>query len=161
MPFSHRVFCRDFAPLSLSEILLWLRQHNYPVTICGGRSAGDLLSNFWDHVDILVDPSDPPCAVYCFRADAAGVDRLTAEVADFVADVRELPASPSRDRVLDHLSVTRLLVVIEFPPEGDSPGAQETAESIAALFVERASGLAQRDGVGFLDEDDEIILRIG
>lgn len=63
--------------------------------------------------------------------------------------------------LLAHLSATRSLVVIEFSPEGGWSGAHETAASIAALFVERAAGLAQRDGVGFLDEDDEIVLGIG
>jgi hypothetical protein len=161
MPYSHRVFCRDFAAPSLSEVLVWLRQHEYPAAICGGRSAGDLLSNFWDDVELLIDDTDAPLAVLCIRADAAGVDRLTEEVADFVADVGELPDSPSRARVLGHLAATRLLLVIEFPQDGGSPRARETAESIATLFVERAGGLAQRDGVGFLDEDDEIVLGIG
>ena len=140
---------------------VWLGQHDYPATICGGRSAGDLLSNFWDGVELLIDDAEVPLAVRCFRADAAGVDRLTEEVADFVADVRELLDSPARGRVLAHLAATRSLLVIEFATDGGSPQTHETAESIAALFVERAAGLAQRDGVGFLDEDDEIVLGIG
>lgn len=161
MSFSNRVFCRDLSSPSLSEVLVWLRQHEYPTKIGGGQSAGDLLSNFWDDVQLSVHEDEGPLRVKCYRADAASAARLAEEIADFAADVRELPESEGRTRVLEHLSATRSLVVVEFPPEGSSAHVHETAESILALFAERAGGLAQRDGVGFLDEDDEVVLVIG
>jgi len=105
--------------------------------------------------------SDRLLTLACLRPDAAGLRRLTDEVADFVADVRELPPSAARAQVLDHLAATRQLLVIEFPPDTDAPSLEQGAASIAALFVERAGGLTQRDGVGFLDEDDDLILPLG
>ena len=50
MPFSHRVFCRLLEAPSLSEVLIWLRQHGFGTKISGGRSASDLLSCYWDDV---------------------------------------------------------------------------------------------------------------
>ena len=81
-------------------------------------------------------------------------------VADFVADVAELPASSGRARVLEHLASTRAVLVVEFPSKGSGPTAEEAAECVTTLFAERADGLAQRDGVGFVDEDDDIILAL-
>jgi hypothetical protein len=161
MPFSYRVFCRIVDSPSLSEALVWLRQHELPAVICGGRSAGDLLSSFWDDVELSLAAGETPLRVRCLRADATGVAALAAEIADFDTDVRELPDSPSRARVLADLAATRSLLVVEFPPDGGSPKEHEAAESLMTLFVERASGLAQRDGVGFLDEDDDVLLSMG
>lgn len=161
MPFSHRVFCQEIALPSLSEILVWLRQHEYPVKLAGGRSAADLLSSFWEELAFSVDDAEDPLVLTCLRADRAGMARLTEEIADFVADVEELPASSGRERVLGHLGATQALVIIEFGPDGGSTRAHDTAESIAMLLMERARGMAQRDGQGFLDEDDELILALG
>jgi hypothetical protein len=158
MPFSHRIFCRESALPSLSEVLVWLRQHDFEVKPAGGRSGGDVLSSFWDELALSVDPSEPLLTMACARA---GTSRLVDEVADFTADLAELPDSPGRARVLEHLVTTRALVVIEFGPEGGTRRAHDTAESIAELLVERAGGLAQRDGEGFLDEDDALIIRLG
>src|SRR5205823_15004514 len=93
MPFSARVFCRDSATPSLSDLLVWMRQQDEPATISGGASAGDLLSSFWHEVVLTYDAREAPFTVRCVRADAAGGERLRAEVADFVADVSELPPS--------------------------------------------------------------------
>ena len=170
MPFSHRIFCRDVTMPSLSELLVWLRQHEFEVTPAGARSVGDRLSagerlndplsSFWDQLALLVDPAEPPITLTCARADRAGMTRLVDEVADFVADIEELPDTPARARVLEHLRASRALVIIEFGPEGGSRRAHFTAESIAELLVERAGGLAQRDGEGFLDEDDDPLLAL-
>jgi hypothetical protein len=161
MPFSNRVFCRDSTSPSLSEVLVWLRQRDYPAAVWGGQPAGDLLSCFWDDVALAIGDGEAPLDVRCFRADPAGVDRLTEEIADFIADVSELRDSTARSRVLSHLAATRLLVIIEFGPSGGSHAAHEAAAALMTLFVERADGLGQRDGVGFLDEDDEVILGLG
>jgi hypothetical protein len=161
MPFSYRVFCRVFDSPSVSEVLVWLRQQEMPAVVCGGRSAGDLLSSFWGDVELSMGTGEAPLHVRCLRADAAGVAALAAEIADFDADVRELPDSPSRARVLADLAATRSLMIVEFPPDGGSSRAHQAAESLMTLFVERAGGLAQRDGVGFLDEDDDVLLSLG
>lgn len=143
---------------SLSEVLVWLRQHDFEVKPAGGRSAGDVLSSFWEELALSADPSEPPLTMTCARE---GTTRLVEEVADFTADLEELPATEARTRVLEHLVMTRALVIIEFGPEGGSRRAHYTAESIAEVLVERAGGLAQRDGEGFLDEDDALIIRLG
>ena len=159
MPFSLRSFCRDLASPSLSEVLLWLRQHGHPKAITAGASAGDLLSCFWTEVQLSDDQDQPWFRMTSVRADQAGAARLGEEVSDFVADVGELPPTAARARVLEHLAATRALVIIELPLDGGSEDAHEAAISIQELFRERAGGMAQRDGSGFLDED-EIILAI-
>lgn len=158
MAFCHRVFCRDPSSPSVSEILMWLRQHGFQAQVA---AAEDLLSAFWQRAEIAVDEGAPALGLVCLRPDAAGLRRLTEEVADFVADVRELPASAAGAQVLEHLAATRQLLVIEFPADGDAPSLERGAASIAGLFVERADGLTQRDGVGFLDEDDDLVLPLG
>jgi hypothetical protein len=161
MPFSNRAFCRALESPSLSELLIWLRQQGTPATqISQARPSGDLLSSFWERADLQI-AGEPALALECIRADAAGVDRLTAAVGDFVADVQELPDTPARARVLEHLAAVRSLVVVEFSTHHVSDQAEEVAGAVLALFVERAGGLAQRDGVGFLDEDDDVVLALG
>lgn len=169
MPFSTRVFCRDQAVPSVSETLMWLHQQQHAVTVDatgmagspgGGRSL-DMLSTEWDAVQLCYAPDEAPLTVRCFRADAAGVARLRAELADFDADVRELPPSWGRDAVLAQLRATRALVVVEQPPEGVSARGQRVSELVAALFVERSGGMVQRDGTGFFDEDDDLVLALG
>ena len=82
------------------------------------------------------------------------------EVADFVADVTEMPRSAAVERVLKHLAATRSILVVEFPLEGAWARNEAMAESITELFTERAEGLVQRDGLGFVDEDDEVVLAL-
>jgi hypothetical protein len=165
MPFSTRIFCRDQAVPSVSEMLLWLHQHGRPVTVdapgAGGAPGLDMLSSLWDVVWLSYDPEEAPLVVRCFRADAAGIDRLREELRDFDGDVRELPPSRGRERVLAQLHATRALVIVELPPEGVSARGQQTSDFIAALFVERSDGMVQRDGTGFLDEDDDLVLALG
>jgi hypothetical protein len=157
MPFCMRAFCRDFSAPSLSDLLVWLRQYETPATICGGGSLGDLLSTFWDDVSLCYDPAEAPLRVRCLRSTGAGSAAFAAEVADFVADVGELGDSPARSRVLDHLAATNVLVVVEYPPQGVSFTGQQTVEGVINSLVERAGGLAQRDGAGFLDEEDDSV----
>ena len=158
MPFSHRIFCREPVTPSLSEVLVWLRQHDFEANPAGGRSAGDALSTFWEELKLSVAPSEPPLTMTCARA---GTPRFMEEISDFTADLEELPGSAGRARVLEHIASTRALIIIEFGPEGGSRRAHYTAESVAELLVQRAGGLAQRDGEGFLDEDDALIIPLG
>ncbi|HEY4183587.1 MAG TPA: hypothetical protein VGP07_00900 [Polyangia bacterium] len=157
MPFSLRAFCRDFAAPSLSELLVWLRQYETPATLADdGGEAPDLLSSFWAEARLSYDPSEASLTVRCHRAGEA---TFAEELADFIADVNELPSSPARTRVLEQLGATRVLVVVELPPQGVTFNGQQTAEGVVNSLVERAGGLAQRDGDGFLDpEDDSVML---
>ena len=161
MAFCLRAFCRDFAAPSLSELLVGLKQYETPATIVPGSVLpdADLLSSFWDEVRLSYDAAEAPLTVRCLRATGAAAPAFAEELADFVSDVEELPDSKVRARVLDHLHATRLLVLVVFPPEGVSFSGQQTAEGVVNTLVERAGGLAQHDGAGFLDpEDDSVIL---
>lgn len=161
MPFSTRVFCRDAAVPSLSEVLVWLRQHDAAVTVVGNGAAPDLLSPFWDEVLLAYADDEPPLRVTCLRPEARAYERFRAELSDFDADVRELPASAARDNVLAQLAATRALVVIEFP-NGETPErALKTNGWLMSLFVERAGGMAQTDGVGFFDDEEDVLLPLG
>jgi len=160
MAFCLRAFCRDFAAPSLSELLLWLKQYETPATIVPG-SAGpgaDLLSSFWDQVQLSYDADQEPLTVRCLRATGDTAATFKDELADFVEDVQELPDSKVRARVLEQLAATRLLVVVEFPPEGVTFSGQQTAEGVVNSLVERAGGMAQHDGAGFLDPDDDSVI---
>lgn len=158
MAYATRVFCRDSAVPSLSELLVWLRQHETPVTVVGGGSGDDLLSPFWNKVQISYDETELPLLVACFRQDAHGGHRLRAELDDFAADIGELAPSPARERVLDQLAATRTLVLVEFPTQEIPQRGFQTNGWLMSLFVERAGGMVQCDGIGFYDEDDDILL---
>lgn len=163
MPFSNRVFCRNLESPSLSELVVWLRQYGLEAQIRHAQPAGDLLSSFWERVELQIGaegPAAPPMSLECLRADATGMQRLAEALADFVTDVRELPDTSARARVLAHLAATRSLVVVEFSPAEGSDRAEVVGNAILTLFVERADGLAQRDGAGFLDEDDDVFLSL-
>jgi hypothetical protein len=157
MPFSYRVFCRDTATTNLSDILMWMRQHDIAATISGGVGTVDLLSSFWTEAELVLSDTET-LSLRCFRADAAGMQRVTEERDDFVADVQELRDSPMRTRVLDLLASARSLLVIEFPSGTVSTDSAFAAELVTDLFAERADGMAQHDGAGFVDDDGEVIL---
>lgn len=173
MPFSNRVFCRDLESPSLSELLVWMRQQGYEARISDARPPGDLLSSFWDRVELQIGQEGrggqerqegrggATVVLECFRADAAGMAGLSEALTDFATDVRELSDTSQRARVLEHLAIVRSLIVIEFSPFESSDRSEEIGDAILALFVERAGGLGQRDGVGFLDEDADVILSLG
>jgi hypothetical protein len=162
MPFSTRVFCRESTAPTLTELIAWQRQHGTPVVLVDGHAAADLLSPFWTLATVSYDADEEPFVLRCHHAgDPAGAARLREEVADFLDDLGELPDSPERARVIDHVSRARFLLVVEFPEDGAGPRGYETNGWLMSLFVERAGGMVQCDGIGFYDEDDEIILRLG
>ncbi|HET6147638.1 MAG TPA: hypothetical protein VFH68_08900 [Polyangia bacterium] len=162
MPFSTRVFCRESTAPTLTELVAWQRQHGTPVMLAGGRSAADLLSPFWTEAKVSYDPDEAPFVLRCHHAgDQAGAARLREEVADFLTDLGELPDSPARARVMAQIQATRFLLVVEFPDGGVGARGYETNGWLMSLFVERAGGMVQCDGIGFYDEHDEIILRLG
>jgi hypothetical protein len=162
MAFSARVFCRGAVAPTLSELLVYLRQHEVPSIIVGGSSSRELLAPDWSDVALGYEDGADPLHIRCHHAgdpnDAAG---LRAEVDDFLVDLQELPPSPARDRVIAHLRQTRLCVVVEFPATEVPARGYQANGWLMNLFVERADGLVQFDGVGFSDENDEIILRLG
>ena len=157
MAFCMRAFCRDFAAPSLSELLIWLKQYEAPATLFGGGPAPDMLSSFWEEARLSYDAREAPLTVRCLRAAGPGSTAFSEELADFVADVGECPDSPARARVLEQLAATRLLVVVEYPPDGVTFTGQQTVEGIVNSLVERAGGMAQRDGAGFLDQEDDSV----
>jgi hypothetical protein len=177
MPFSHRAFCRISEAPSLSELLIWLRQQGHDAKISGGPSADDLLTCYWNEVLLSTSDEDVPLRLKCLRSSTwtwtwtwtspspspstSGADPMAEVVGDFLTDVAELPPSAGRERVLQHLETTRAVLVVEFPPHDASPDSEDVAEQLTTLFAERADGLAQRDGVGFLDEDDDLLLALG
>jgi hypothetical protein len=162
MAFCTRVFCRDGSAPTLSELINWLRQHETPVTVVGGPSEGDLLSPLWSEVDLSYDPDEEPLTVLCHHAaEPAGAPALRAEVSDFLDDLGELPPGEARDQITAHLEASRFVVVVEFPEDGIGPRGYETNGWLMSLFVERADGMVQCDGIGFYDADDQIILRLG
>ena len=161
MAFCTRVFCLETEAPPLSELLVWMRQNSTPVTIVGGRSEGDLLSTRWTEIVLSYDDAEEPFTVRCHNlTDPSGAAALRAEVDDFLGDLGELPASDAREQVRAHVRAARLLVVVEFPEDGVSARGYETNGWLMGIFVERAAGMVQCDGIGFY-EDDEIILRLG
>ena len=164
MAFATRVFCQEASAPTLTELLAWQRQHGTPVVLLegGGASAADLLSPFWTHAVVSYDDDEEPFTLRCHHAgDPAGAVRLRAEVADFLDDLRELPASDARAAVIAHLENTRFVLVVEFPEDGVGARGYESNGWLMSLFVERAGGMVQCDGIGFYDSDDQIILRLG
>src|SRR5216110_1890814 len=155
MPFCMRAFCRDYAAPSVSDLLVWLKEYETPVTLAGAASSGDLLSTFWDEVFFRYAPGEGLLRVRCLRSTGPGSVAFGEEVGDFVTDVGELPESPARARVLNHLAATHVLVVVEYPPEGVTFQGQQTVEGVINSLVEHAGGLGQKDGAGFLDEEDD------
>ena len=139
-----------------------MRQQGTPVTIVGGRSENDLLSTSWTEIELSYDADEAPFTVRCHHAaDPAGALALRAEISDFLDDLGELPASEALDRVRRQIQATRFLVVVEFPEQGVSKRGYETNGWLMSIFVERGAGMVQCDGIGFYDEDDEILLPLG
>jgi hypothetical protein len=162
MAFSMRVFCREAAAPTLSEVLLALRKRGVMAVLVGDTASQDLLSPAWTRAALGYDEAAEPLVVRCLRAaDPAEARDLHAEVGDFLDDLQELPPSPGRERVIAHLRQSRLLAVVEFPPGGVPPSAYEANGWLLQLFVVRSAGLVQCDGVGFSDEEDNVILRLG
>jgi hypothetical protein len=162
MAFATRVFCREGAAPTLTEVLAWQRQHGTPVMLLGGGAAADLLSPVWSQAVVSYDAEEEPFALHCHHAsDPAGAAHLREEVSDFLEDLHELPDSEERARVMAHLQSARFVLVVEFPDDGVGPRGYETNGWLMSLFVERADGMVQCDGIGFYDVNDEIILALG
>jgi hypothetical protein len=162
MAFSTRVFCSEGNAPTLTELLAWQRQHGTPIMLEGEIPPADMLSPLWTEATVSYDPEEDPFQLSCAHAgDPAGAQRLRAEVNDFLEDLADLPASDERDRVIGHLNATRFVLVVEFPEGGVGPRGYETNGWLMSLFVDRAGGMVQCDGIGFYDENDEIILPLG
>ena len=160
--FATRVFCREGAAPTLTEVLAWQRQHGTPVMLLDAASPGDLLSPVWAEAVVSYDADEEPFVLRCHHAsDPAGAAHLREEVGDFLDDLHELPDTDERARVIAHLRGARFVLVVEFPDHGVGPRGYETNGWLMSLFVERADGMVQCDGIGFYDANDEIILRLG
>ena len=162
MAFSTRVFCRESTAPTLTELIAWQRQHGTPIVLEDEHAPADLLSPFWTDAEVSYDPDEAPFALRCHHAgDPSGAAHLREEIADFLEDLGDLPDSPERARVIEHVRAARFVLVVEFPEDGVGPRGYETNGWLMSLFVERAGGMVQCDGIGFYDENDEIILRLG
>ena len=97
MPYCTRVFCRGAIPPTLSDVLVYLRQHGVTALIAGGDSQRELLSSDWSEVLLAYDAEAEPLVLRCcHQATPEGLSRLQAEVADFLQDLDELAPGPGR-----------------------------------------------------------------
>jgi hypothetical protein len=110
----------------------------------------DLREADWEEMALAYEPGRPPLLLTCSREDGSGRGELREEIEQFIDFVRDLPESPERGRVLDHLRATRFVVACHLPDEPDQRG-QAAGLALVAIFVEQCKGLTQIDGRGFFD----------
>jgi len=159
MAFCHRVFCRRPSLPIPSTLLLDLQRAGHAVRFAGGR-ASDLVEPLWARVQ-LATPDEPPFQVERLQPEVGTAVALAEELADFRADVAELPPSDGRAAITALLSETRAIVRVSFPADGLGPRGETAVEALCDLLAETTDGLVQRDGEGFFDEAGDEVLALG
>jgi hypothetical protein len=82
-------------------------------------------------------------------------DILAETVRGFRQRLEQLPPSPPRDAVLDHLVQSKFLVSVSISLSqfGDDKEAWQAVDALVDYFVDRHGGLLHAEGEGFYDTD--------
>jgi len=161
MAFCHRVFSRQSALPTLSELLLALRRRGHALELADHTAVTALSESFWTRVQLRAAPQEAAFVVERLQHEVGTAAALAEELADFRDDVAELAPSDGREVVGNLLEETRAVVRVAFPADGLGPKGEEAVEALCDVLIEQGDGLVQRDGAGFFDEDGDEVLALG
>jgi hypothetical protein len=157
MPYRVRVFCTGEKCPSLTEVVESARASGIALGVTPDGDDG-LDSPDWTGCEITYDPDRHPIVVECDRDE--GEDSLVREEAqEFIDRIEDLPETPSRERVIDHLQRTQFIVACQLLSDIDDRG-HEAKGAFLRYFVTHCGGLLHADGEGFY-QDRKLILETG
>jgi hypothetical protein len=166
MPYYLTAFCTDGDAPSRGEILTWAagRKPWLGFVPPGEQYPHERLEDrYWRAENVFYNQDDTFVVdIYGAdeRGDIPGMDIFAGEVDEFRKAVTQLPSSPERDGILEHLARTRFLVSIAVPLSrfGDDERAWGAVDLLLNYFVERHGALIHREGEGFYSRDGRLMV---
>jgi hypothetical protein len=166
MAFCHRVFSRQSALPTLSELLLALRRRGHVLDLADGTAVTALSEPFWQRVLLRAaqegqEGKEGAFLLERLQREVGTAAALAEELADFREDVDDLAASDGRENVRRLLDEAQAIVRVAFPVEGLGSRGEAAVEILCDILAEQGDGLVQRDGEGFFDVDGDEVLALG
>ena len=151
-----RVFCASDELPPLAQALERLSEEGIELRLDAEHSAKNADAADWRDAAVLDAASKRAFVVEATRAEED--DLVADEIQEFLDLLEDVPDSPEKARVADHLRRTRAVVAAQVLGGADDDGL-EAAVSFLSFFAERCDGLIQADGTGFF-EGDELIVEV-
>ena len=157
MPYYVRAFCTASQSPTINAVMQSLRQCGPNCDACVD-DVSELDSPLWQQFELIYKSGNGPIVVECNR-DETPDSLAKAECEEFIEEVAELEASPAKDKVMEHLRMTRFIVSCQLLSDCDDDGYEANGK-LLDYFVEKCGGMIHADGEGFYDRmnTDNVLL---
>ena len=150
------VFCQSDEPPSLQDILDWLIEENYQVSLDDETLTSDPDIPEWNTADLLIEEPHSAIQLDCIRRQSAEFKKCCEQ---FEGKVHELDNIGEADPVRDHLATTEYIIRLQLPTDADDL-TLEIGEVIYKTLAANEAGIVHIGGNKFLDADGDPLLEL-
>jgi hypothetical protein len=159
MSYYLHAFCTDAQVPTIGTILQWAADRGVSLTGEPGSppwTAQELAARCWDSIGLWYRPDRSPLLVTVSRAgDPGHLGRIAAgTVDDVLARLGDVVPGPARDKVMEHLRRSRLVVAVSMPVSAlREEDVWNAATVLLDYFVQHQAGLVHVEEEGFYQAD--------
>ena len=150
MPTPLRVYCPGPEAPTTTELLAFARARGRALQPYEAYGYDDPGARDWDSLGLLWRPDRPPLFVELERPEGPDGRHVSQAILAAKRAIASLPPSPARDEAARRLAATTFVAAIQVPIDGTDDAAWAAAEALAACFEERAQGVTEVLGRGFV-----------
>ncbi len=151
-----RVFCSASTVPSVRQLLEWSMQQGHRLEIDAHFKDTALDSPNWTQVAFSYKESKSSFVCEIDEDSEADDGLVSEEVAYFEDLLSHIEDSPEKQRVLQHINITKYIVAAELPFDFDADGSV-ALNSLLSYFVRHYDGMVQVDGEGFYERGELIV----
>lgn len=159
MSYYLHAFCTDAQVPTIGAVLHWAAERGVSLTGEPGSPpwpSQELAERYWDSIGLWYRPDRSPLLVTVSRADDPGHLRriFTGTVDDYLARLGDLEPSPPRDKVMQRLRRSRLVVAVNMPVSAlQDEDVWKASTVLLDSFVQHQGGLVHVEEEGFYQAD--------
>ena len=154
-----RIYCQAEESPSRQDILEWVIEEEYKVTLNPETLEGDPDDPTWVSADMLIEDSECSIQLDCLRDAGETAPDFQSQCAMFDSEFNEIENVGEANPLRDHLSLTTYFVRLEIPDEPDEL-CREVTEIIQQSLAANEEGIVHIEGEGVYDADGELLLNM-
>jgi hypothetical protein len=151
-----RVFCTKGDPPPLDEVVAWASRRGPDLRVDSEATEVNATSPSWTQAAVRYQDDRLP-----FLAEINWVDDeesdAALEIEEFKDGLEELPASPAKEKILNHLQSTTFVVATQIPTSDFEDEGYNAVGEFVRFFLEHNGGMIQADGEGFYNRETLIL----